>query len=125
MKTNPVCWFEIYVQDLARATNFYQTVLATELTKIESPMPELEMMAFPMEMNGAGAAGALVKMEGVPSSVGGTLAYFSCEDCSTEAARVEAAGGKIFKEKMSIGPHGFIALALDTEGNMFGLHSQK
>nr|MDP9127775.1 VOC family protein [Pseudomonadota bacterium] len=27
------------------------------------------------------------------------------------------------KEKFAIGPYGFIALALDTEGNMFGLHS--
>jgi predicted enzyme related to lactoylglutathione lyase len=24
---------------------------------------------------------------------------------------------------MPIGPHGFIALAVDTQGNMFGLHS--
>jgi predicted enzyme related to lactoylglutathione lyase len=29
------------------------------------------------------------------------------------------------KEKYSIGQYGFIVLAFDTEGNMFGLHSLK
>ena len=32
-------------------------------------------------------------------------------------------GGRIFKDKMAIGPHGFIALVHDTEGNLIGLHS--
>ena len=41
------------------------------------------------------------------------------------AARVVAAGGSVQKEKMSIAQHGFIALAIDTEGNMFGLHSMR
>jgi predicted enzyme related to lactoylglutathione lyase len=34
-----------------------------------------------------------------------------------------AAGGRIMKEKFSIGEYGAIALAYDTEGNLFGLHS--
>ena len=125
MKTNPVCWFEIYVQDLDRAKKFYETVLGTELTKLDAPLPEIEMFAFPMEMEGAGAAGALMKMEGVPSGGNSTLVYFACEDCATEASRVESAGGKIQKEKVSLGQYGFMVLAVDTEGNMFGLHSQK
>ncbi|QDV23421.1 VOC family protein [Aureliella helgolandensis] len=125
MKTNPICWFEIYVQDLDRAQKFYETVLCTELTKLDAPVPELEMLAFPMEMDGAGAAGALVKMDGVPSGGGGTLVYFACDDCATEASRIESAGGKIHKAKLSIGEYGFMVLAVDTEGNMFGLHSQK
>jgi len=29
----------------------------------------------------------------------------------------------VFKEKMPIGEHGFIALINDTEGNLIGLHS--
>ena len=33
--------------------------------------------------------------------------------------------GKIVKEKFSIGQHGHIALATDTEGNMIGLHSMQ
>ena len=44
---------------------------------------------------------------------------------AVEAGRVVAAGGQLFKEKFSIGQYGFCALAHDTEGNMFGLHSMQ
>ena len=63
MKGNPVRWFEIYVQDMARARAFY------------------------------------------------------------EAVRVAGAGGRLHRDKMSIGQYGFVALAFDTEGNLFGMHS--
>ena len=124
MKSNPVGWFEIYVQDIARAKAFYETVLAVSLQKLPG-VEGIEMEAFPMEENVAGCPGALVKMEGCCSGGNSTLVYFTCEDCATEAGRVVAAGGKIFKDKFSIGQYGFIALASDTEGNMFGLHSHR
>lgn len=125
MNRNPVGWFEIYVQDMSRARRFYETVLGVELTKLESPAPELDMMAFPMNMEAGGASGALAKMEGCPSGGMGTLVYFSCEDCGNESSRAVSAGGKVFKPKMSIGQYGYIALVTDTEGNMIGLHSMQ
>lgn len=121
MKSNPVAWFEIYVQDMERAKAFYEIVLEGKLEQI--PSPDLEMWAFPMSEEGYGAAGALAKMEGCSSGGGGTLVYFKCEDCAVEAARAAENGGRIFKEKMSIGQYGFIALVFDTEDNMIGLHS--
>lgn len=121
MANNPAVWFEIYVQDMERAKKFYESVLHVTLAKLNTPEPE--MWAFPMDMDGPGAAGALVKMEGFPSGGNNTLIYFSCVDCAVEAARVAASGGRLQREKMSIGEYGFIALACDTEGNMFGLHS--
>lgn len=123
MAQNPVGWFEIYVQDMPRARKFYETVLATKLDKL--PVPDVEMWAFPMSMEGTGAAGSLIKMEGCPSGGNSTLVYFNCADCAVEASRVVAAGGKLEREKMSIGEYGFIALAIDTEGNMIGLHSMQ
>jgi predicted enzyme related to lactoylglutathione lyase len=57
--------------------------------------------------------------------VGGTMVYFECDDCSVEAGRVRANGGRIMKDKFPIGPHGFIAIGSDSEGNMIGLHSMK
>jgi predicted enzyme related to lactoylglutathione lyase len=119
---NPVCWFEIYVQDTARARAFYQTVLALSLEKIGDSL-DLDMWAFPMADDQPGAAGALVKMDGFPSGGNSTLVYFACQDCAVEEARVAAAGGRIQRPKTAIGAYGFITLAMDTEGNMFGLHS--
>ncbi|HEY6823739.1 MAG TPA: VOC family protein [Steroidobacteraceae bacterium] len=122
MNANPVGWFEIYVQDMERAKRFYESVFQGKLQKLNSP--GMDMWAFPMEMNGAGAAGALVKLQGVPSG-GSTLVYFRCDDCATEQRRATQAGGKIHKEKFSIGEYGFISLVVDPEGNMLGLHSMK
>jgi predicted enzyme related to lactoylglutathione lyase len=121
MKTNPVGWFEIYVQDMPRAKQFYETVFQAELTRLNSP--DVELWSFPMALDKWGAGGALVKMEGKSSGGNSTLVYFSCEDCAVEASRVVAAGGLIHRDKWSIGEYGFIVLVVDTEGNLFGLHS--
>ncbi|NTV73477.1 MAG: VOC family protein [Holophaga sp.] len=118
---NPVGWFEIYVQDMARAKAFYQAVFQTELARLSAD--ELEMWAFPGDETSYGTPGALVRMDGCPSGGNSTLVYFSCKDCAVEAGRVAKAGGKVVREKWAIGEYGFVALALDTEGNMFGLHS--
>ncbi|OIO71816.1 MAG: lactoylglutathione lyase [Zetaproteobacteria bacterium CG_4_9_14_3_um_filter_49_83] len=123
MKGNAICWFEIYVQDMERAKCFYEAVLQTKLEKLEGP--EIEMWSFPSDMEQYGTTGALVKMDGFPSGDNSTLVYFACDDCAVEAARVKKAGGRIEREKFSIGQYGFIALAVDSEGNMIGLHSKQ
>ena len=125
MKKNPVGWFEIYGKDVKRARAFYEAVLETKLTLLESPDPSIEMWAFPMEMNGTGAAGALATMQGQQPAGNGTIVYFTCDDCAVEAKRVPAAGGKVMKDKFSIGQYGFIALVVDPDGNVIGLHSMK
>ena len=123
MQANPVTWFEIYVQDMERAKKFYEAVFQIKLDRL--PSPEIEMWAFPMQQGGAGSGGSLIKYEGFPSGGNSVLVYFGCEDCSVEEGRVEAAGGRIQRPKMSIGEWGFISLVYDTEGNMVGLHSAK
>ena len=123
MKQNPVDWFEIYVENMDRAKKFYEAVFKVELSPLENA--GVQMCTFPMERDGAGAAGALVKMEGFESGANSTLVYFRSEDCSIEEERVSASGGRIQKSKQSIGEYGFISLVFDSEGNMFGLHSMK
>ena len=118
---NPVGWFELYVQDMARARAFYEAVFQTTLQKLDSG--DLEMWAFPMQAGEPGSSGALVRMPGLPSGGNSTIVYFSCADCATEAGRAAASGGKVFKDKFPIGPYGFIALVHDSEGNLIGLHS--
>lgn len=121
MDSNPVIWFEIYVQDMDRAKAFYESVFQVTLQELKSP--GVDLWAFPMAMDRTGAGGALAKMEGIPSGGNSTIIYFSCRDCAVEAVRAAEHGGRVHQEKMSIGEYGFIALVLDTEGNMIGLHS--
>ena len=123
---NPVGWFEIYVDDLARAQAFYEKVFEVKLEALDSPA--IKMLAFPMKKDVPGCTGALVKM---PGEAGGrptgnaVIVYFQCDDCAVEAKRVRESGGTVFKDKFSIGHYGFIALVQDTERNMIGLHSIK
>ena len=127
-KYNPVGWFEIYVQDIERAKKFYSEVFQVEITDMNNPSEEnwgsMKMATFPFSMEDLpGASGALIQVEGVPSGGNSTIVYFSSYDCSVEESRVEEAGGKIHKPKMSIGEHGFMSLCYDVDGNIFGIHS--
>ena len=121
MTDNPVRWFEIYVQDMARAKTFYESVFQVKLERLNNPEPE--MWAFPTTTGGSGTSGALVKINGVPSGGNSVLIYFACEDCAVEAARVVKAGGRIERDKFPLGEYGYIVLAVDSEGNTIGLHS--
>lgn len=123
MPINPIAWFEIYVQDIQRAKQFYENVFQFELKELAPPFPGIQLLAFPCEQTNYGATGALVKLEGCPSGGNSTLIYFHCEDCAVEEARAKQYGGVVHREKMSIGEYGYISLVMDTEGNMIGLHS--
>lgn len=124
--SNPICWFEIYVNDMDRAKQFYESLFNLQLTQLSDPNDtSMEMWTFPSDMQQYGATGALVKMEGMPAGSNSTIIYFSSEDCAIEQAKIEAAGGQIQQAKTSIGEHGYILLGIDTEGNNFGVHSMK
>lgn len=131
---NPIGWTEIYVEDMARAQKFYETVLQLKMDAV--PLPEgmeaepgsdeyFEMVFFPGDMDAPGISGSLVKSTMFKPGTGGTMNYFSCEDCAVEISRVAAAGGKVISEKMSIGQYGFCGICEDTEGNPIGFHSMK
>jgi uncharacterized protein len=122
---NAIGWFDIYVNDMNRAVGFYESVLQQKLQKIGDPTGETQMMSFPGDMGAYGAAGALVKSERSKPGMGGTMVYFSVEDCLTNEPKVLAAGGRVIRPKFSIGEFGWVTLCQDTEGNMFGLNSMK
>ena len=119
-----ISWFDIYVEDMERAQTFYETVLDTTLAPMDDANdPTAVMRAFGDDFTSHGAGGALVKLEYAQPGPGGSMVYFSCEDCAVEEARVVPAGGSVVRPKFSIGDHGVVSIVADTEGNMIGLHS--
>ncbi|MEN8657175.1 VOC family protein [Marivita sp.] len=124
-RMNAVGWFDIYVDQMERAEGFYKTVLGAEMEDMTDPTGETEMKSFVADMDAYGAAGALVKTLHAKPGPGGTQIYFSVDDCATQQARIEAAGGQVIRPKFSIGEFGFVTLAQDTEGNMIGFNSLK
>lgn len=81
------------------------------------------MRAFPADMSAYGSAGALVKSPHGSAGPGGTMVYFSVNDCAEVEPRVGKAGGSVLRPKFSIGEFGWVSLCRDTEGNVFGLNS--
>lgn len=121
MKTNALNWFDIFTTDLAKATEFYTTILATPITP--ASMEGCRMAMFPCDSD-KGVGGALTQMDGCKPGPGGTLIYLNVEgDLDGVLGRIPAAGGKIVKERFDISPHGFIGIFSDPEGNVVGLHS--
>ena len=118
---NPVNWFEIPVNDIARATRFYEGVFGVKLDPMN--MGPAQMAMFPMNPEGTNAGGALVKTEGYVPSHAGTVVYFAVADIEGTLTKIGANGGSTLVPKMSIGPYGFIAQFQDSEGNRVALHS--
>lgn len=124
-QNNTIGWFDITVNEMDRAVTFYEKVFNRKLEAIGDPTGETHMMGFPADMSSYGAAGALVKSNHSSPGIGGTLIYFSVEDCAIIEAKVDVAGGRLIRPKFSIGDFGWVSLCEDTEGNMFGLNSMK
>lgn len=122
---NAIGWFDLYVDNMDRAVAFYEAVLQKQLELMGDPTGETVMRSFPANMSAYGASGALVKSPHASPGPGGTMIYFSVDDCSVEEQRVAAAGGRILRPKFSIGQFGWVTLCMDTEGNTVGLSSMR
>ncbi len=118
---NILCWFDLAVGDLKRASAFYRSVLACTLEAFENE--GMQCAVFPHRDNDV--AGCLVEQPGFkPNCSEALLVYFSVQGRLDQAiAAVETHGGKVLSPKHSIGPHGFRAIVLDSEGNRIALHS--
>ncbi|TRZ43803.1 VOC family protein [Robertkochia solimangrovi] len=117
-----VGWFEIPVNDMDRAKQFYESVFRVTITVHD--LNGLIMGWFPDKGNVPGAQGTLIKQKSyIPGQVG-VLIYFNCTDLQEELDRVVPAGGKLYQPKTMISPeHGYMGVFIDTEGNRIALHS--
>ena len=123
---NPITWIEIPVLDMDRAIKFYKEVMDWEITP--TPMGDVTMGWLPYDKDDErGASGTLIHNKNyTPSEQSGVLIYFTCKDVAERTKRIAAAGGQVLEDKKQISPeHGFMGLALDSEGNRIAFHSYK
>ncbi|HEY1792570.1 MAG TPA: VOC family protein [Opitutaceae bacterium] len=117
---NRIVWVDIPVVKLDRAIRFYSAVLGVQVERNE--FPGMSIGSFP-HRDGE-AAGCLYLSESVKPSADGPLVYLNVHGRLDEAVEaVVPSGGKVLQPKESIGPFGFKAIILDTEGNRVALHS--
>jgi uncharacterized protein len=116
---NRLVWFDIPVADLDRATAFYGAVLAITVHK-----QQFGNFTFAVLDHQEGNGGCLVPNMGEIVSDRGILIYLNVDQRIKDAVgRVEPNGGKVVEPIHAIGPHGFRAIVLDSEGNRIALHS--
>ncbi len=115
---NRAVWFDIPVADLDRAAKFYRSVLGVGVTK-----ESYDDISFCVIDHQDGNGGCLV-LNKSEIAAGGVLIYLNTNGRIRDAIGcVVPNGGTIVQDIHPIGPHGFRAIVLDSEGNRVALHS--
>jgi predicted enzyme related to lactoylglutathione lyase len=124
-KENALNWFEISVNDISRATKFYETIFGIQLQQQE--MMGMKMAFFPAEdMNGKVSGGLVQGPMHKPSADGAKVYLNGNPDLANALSKIDSAGGKVLMPKTKITDEiGFMAYFTDTEGNTVALHSNK
>lgn len=115
---NRFVWADIPVADLKRAAAFYTAVMGVKIH-----LEKFGDVEFGVVDHQDGNGGCLVVKPGDITEKG-PLLYVNADGRIRDAvAKAQALGGKVKEPIASIGPHGFRAVLLDSEGNKIGLHS--
>jgi predicted enzyme related to lactoylglutathione lyase len=115
---NRAVWFDVPVADLDRAIAFYRAILAVGVEKQEFAGSSIGVIEHK-----DGNGGCLVP-EKAEITGGGILLYMNVDGRIRDAVQnVVPHGGTVIEPIHSIGPHGFRAVVLDSEGNRIALHS--
>jgi hypothetical protein len=119
---NSIVWVDIPAQNLDRAIKFYSAILGTPVTKQEYPGFVIGLL--PHQEGKEEVSGCLFTKADEKPADHGPLIYLNAQGRLDQAvAAVESYGGTVLQPKHPIGPHGFRAVVLDSEGNRIALHS--
>lgn len=118
-----VVHFEVPYDELDRAKKFYSEVFGWEI----HTMPEMnynivrtvEVDEQQMPKEKGAINGGMYKRD--EESAKSPVIVISVKNIEESTGKIEKAGGKVFKPKVSIGQMGFYAQVIDTEGNIIGL----
>jgi uncharacterized protein len=109
------CWVDYGAADLDATKAFYASVLGWEYSGGE---PEFGGYLTVMR-NGRMAGGMGPQQD--PDDPPRWTTYFAADDAAATAAKIKDAGGRVLVEPMQVGPMGTMVIALDPQGNPFGL----
>jgi predicted enzyme related to lactoylglutathione lyase len=113
--TGTPCWVDLGAPDVEAARSFYSDVLGWGYTGGE---PEYGGYVT-AQAGGRDAAGIGPQQD--PSDPPRWTTYFAADDADAVAGRITEAGGTVLVAPMDVGPMGRMAIALDPQGNPFGL----
>lgn len=109
--------FDVAADDPVRAKTFYEGLFDW---KMESPQGMQDYYLIETkDLNGESGIGGGLGKRGEPGQR--ITSYIGVDSIEAYTAKVEGLGGKILQPKLVVPGWGYLALCLDTEGNMFGL----
>ncbi|MBU1445686.1 VOC family protein [Patescibacteria group bacterium] len=110
--------FEIPVDDINRAQNFYKGLFGWE---IKSAGPDFE--EYLLINTGAGSVGGgMMKRSNADQQI---LNYITVDNIDESLEKLEKLGGNILMPKMPVTGIGWNAVVQDTENNTFGLFQRE
>jgi uncharacterized protein len=119
--SNRIVWVDIPVTNLDRAITFYSAVIGSTVTKEGGPGFVFGLL--PHSGNDVGGCLYLPGNYNAPSRVG-PLIYLNTEGRLAQAVEaVTANDGQVLQATHQIGPYGWRAIVLDSEGNRIALHA--
>lgn len=117
---NLAVWLDVPVVDLDRATRFYESVLGRDADR-----QSFDDCEFAVLMHESGNGACLVPSPKLVSRDQGILVYLNVNGRIRDAVeKVKENGGEVLEDVHAIGPHGFKAVAIDSEGNRIALHAR-
>jgi hypothetical protein len=116
-----IVWCDIPVQDLERAIRFYAAVLGREVKRHDFSGVTVGILPH----NDGEVGGCLLPSREEKPCKDGVMIYLNANGRLDEAlVAVAVNGGSVVKPKHAIGPFGFRAIVIDSEGNRVALHSE-
>ena len=119
--------FEIPANDIEKLRKFYSDLFGWSMNKFPGPTAYYLVETVPVDektmkplrpgVNG----GMFLKKDAAMPDLAKPMNYISVESVEEYSKKVVALGGKIVVPKMEISGIGWWALALDPEGNQFGI----
>lgn len=121
-----VGYFEVQVDEFKRAQEFYQKVFDWKFSKVDAPFEYYMIETGTKDEEGIDG-GMLKRQQGLTKNNGisGYVCAIYVNSIDQKIEKVKKNGGIVTMEKTLLPGMGYVAYALDSEGNAFGLWEVK
>lgn len=122
MVDHTIVHFEIPADDIQKMKNFYGKLFGWKIEKTPGPVDYWSIETVPVDKKGEpirpSVNGGMMKKQNPQHK---PFNYILVESVNEYSKKIEVLGGKVIVPKMEVPGVGWWALALDPEGNQFGI----
>jgi len=126
MVDHTIVHFEILADDLQKLRKFYSELFGWKIEKMPGPTDYWNIQTVPVDEKGMpirpGVNGGMMKRQNPEHK---PVNYIGVESIDKYAKKIEALGGRVIVPKTEVTGIGWWALALDPDGNQFGIFETK